>query len=385
MRLSSWIYKSLFAISAIIIAANVAIVLTGNTYLYRVLRHRGPSLFDYQYFPQRSIAKSNNPEHWEKAYNTIKLSDTLRAVLSHVGSKSFLVVRNDSIIYEEYWSDAGAHTYINPASVAKSYMGALIGVAIKEGYITDVNDPVGKYLPHFNEGEKANMSIKDLLTMSSGFEWSESSSNPFSHVARAYYADNLWEVIENLNIKYPSGKYFQYSSGDSQTLGFLLEQATGIPVSTYLQEKLWKPMGEPDSAMWSMDENQTMEKTFCCLNATTRQFARLGQLYLNKGNWNGKQLIDTSYIEASTKAASHIEDGNNPGQKVDFYGYHWWIYDKHEPVDVVYYARGIQGQYLIVIPERNLVLVNMSERNLGHYQNHPRDFYIILDEALNLF
>ena len=186
--------------------------------------------------------------------------------------------------------------------MAKSWVATLIGVAIKDGYIKSVNQKVGDFLPEFNDEPKSKITIKDLLTMSSGLDWDENYYNPIGQAAEAYYGDNLKEVGPKFkSIDFP-GKTFIYHSSCTQILSFIIEKAVNKTISDYLSEKLWIPMGASKSATWSVDENGD-EKAFCCINSNARSFAKIGRLYLNKGVYNNIRIIDSSFVkEAITPA-----------------------------------------------------------------------------------
>ncbi len=231
--------------------------------------------------------------------------------------------------------------------MAKSWISTLVGIAIQEGKIESVNQKVCAFIPEFSIGENAKITIKHLLTMSSGLNWNEDYHNPIGQTAEAYYGNNLRELIVGLEVIDPPGKVFKYHSSCSQLLAFVVEEATGKTISEYASEKLWKPMGAKHPAFWNTDKKDGDEKAFCCINSNTRDFARLGKLYMHNGNWNGLQIIDSSYTKEATSAASLLdEDGN---RNVN-YGYQFWV-AKRKGLDI-YYARGLWGQYVICIPEK---------------------------------
>ena len=216
-------------------------------------------------------------------------------------------------------------------------------------------DKVGDYLPEFKEREKANVKIVDLLTMSSGSNWDESYANPFSVTTEAYYGYDVYKTATSVKIIQQPGTLFEYKSGDTQLLGLILEKATGKSLSEYASEKLWKPMGASLPALWSTDSKNGNEKAYCCFNSNARDFARIGLLLLHKGNWKGKQIIDSSYCQQAVTPCMINKANNNP---CNYYGYQIWILPDRPDI---YFARGILGQYIIVMPAKNMVIVRLGK------------------------
>src|SRR5205823_14886354 len=176
-------------------------------------------------------------------------------------------------------------------SMAKSITGLLIGAALKEGKIKSLQEPVGNYLYEFTSGDKAKVKIIDLLTMSSGSNWDESYGNPLSVTTELYYGHDAYKTATGVAIVQPPGTLHRYKSGDTQLLGLVLEKATGKSMSAYAAEKLWQPMGAEHAALWSTDHIGGTEKAYCCFNSNARDFARLGQLMLDSGRWQGNEII----------------------------------------------------------------------------------------------
>ena len=216
--------------------------------------------------------------------------------------------------------------------------------------------------------------------MSSGLSWDESYTGPLSITTQAYYDNNLEKLIESLVLVSEPGKEFKYLSGDTQILGLILKKATGYSLSEYLHLKFWNPAGAENEALWSTDYLYGNEKAYCCINATAKDFARIGKLYINKGMWGGKQLLNSSYVNASLQPNGFFD----PQSKAtcNFYGYQWWLipnYNGHN----IFYARGILGQFMICIPEKNMVIVR-----LGHERGEKQDgihhiiTYAMIDEVL---
>ncbi|MGD1844637.1 MAG: serine hydrolase domain-containing protein [Salibacteraceae bacterium] len=283
--------------------------------------------------------------------------------------------------YERYWEKYGPKSHSNSFSMAKSIVSALIGVAIGEGHIQNIDQPIGDFLPEYKEGKRAAISIRHLLTMSSGIGFGESYINPLSYPARANYGTNLRELVYSYDVEYAPGEVFFYTSGNSQLLAFVLEAATGKRVSEYASEKLWGPMRAETTAMWSLDKEGGDEKAFCCFHSNARDFARMGQLYLNGGQWDGQQLVPADFVAESIQLAP-LKETDGSDQKR--YGLHWWLLEHrgHE----VFYMRGLAGQYVMVIPQLRMLVVR-----LGHKREHgkgyapPVDAIDWLDTALDMY
>lgn len=368
----------------ILVVLNLALFATGYEFLFSAILHNFPDIDDYKIFENRKIKKSKHPQPWylSSRYNKVEPDSDFRNYLEDLGTVAFLVIKNDSIVYEEYWDGYSDHSLSNSFSMAKSYVGALTGIALKEGYIKSVDEPVSHYIPEFKEGARRKITFKDLLTMSSGLSWKESYINPFSVTTEGYYGDDLKKVILGLESVESPGEKFEYRSGDTEVLALALTNATGKTLSKFLEEKLWRPTGAEQTALWSIDHKDGIEKAYCCINSNARDFARIGKLYMNKGNWNGFQILDSAYIEASITPADEID--KETGKKVDFYGYAWWIIPEYRGTKI-FYARGILGQYVLVIPEKNIIVVRLGEKKGKKRDHHYEDVFRILDQALDKF
>ncbi|HSI89719.1 MAG TPA: serine hydrolase, partial [Adhaeribacter sp.] len=299
--------------------------------------------------------------------------------LESLKTVAFLVICNDSVRQEHYWRGYGPESVTNSFSVSKSLVGMLVGVALKEGKIKSLDQPVGDFLPAFKEGEKSKITIRHLLTMSSGLNWDESYSNPLSMTTEAYYGTDLKSLIKRLEVEAEPGKAFFYKSGNTQLLSFILQAATGMDLSDYAAKKIWTPLGAEQPAEWSLDKKGGQEKAYCCLYSNARDFARLGQLYLNNGIWNGDTLVPPAYVQASV-TPTNLPD-KPTGAPAGFYGYHWWILPEYKGLKV-YYAWGLLGQYIVVIPELRTVVVRLGEKAGEKRGMHLQLAYDLVDAGL---
>ncbi len=189
--------------------------------------------------------------------------------------------------------------------------------------------------------------------MTSGIKFNESYANPFGDAASFYYGLNLRKEIGKMKLKTEPGKQFEYVSGNTQLLGLVLERSLkDKTITSYLQEKIWTPLGMEYDASWSIDRKKNgLEKTFCCLNARARDFAKIGRLYKNKGNWNGKQIVSQRWVEESTKLDTSEGSAN-------FYQYQWWLPTPNED----FMAEGILGQFVYVNPTKDLIIVRLGKK-----------------------
>ncbi len=331
--------------------------ISGRTYLFKAAYYNFAKIDDYKHFTNNTVATGNfQPWQVSKQYNKAVLPDTLTNLLENLKSVGLLMIKNDSIVFEKYWDGYSDSSLSGSFSMAKSITSLLIGVAIKEGKIKSVQESVGDFLPEFKEGEKAKLKIIDLLTMSSGTNWDESYINPLSVTAELYYGADAYKTATGVKMVKQPGSIHEYKSGDTQLLGLLLEKATGSSLSDYAAQKLWQPLGAAHPALWSTDHEAGNEKAYCCFNSNTRDFARIGKLMLDSGKWKGVPIIDSDYYARSITPCG-ITD--NTGKACDYYGYQWWIDPENKQI---FYARGILGQYIIVIPSKKIIIVRLGKR-----------------------
>ncbi len=386
----SIINKTIWIIVGIILILNALLLITGKTYLYKGIANTylkgrsGPSTTEYNIFYNREI-NTGKAQGWaiSKSYNKKLLSESnLKAFLKYK-TTSFLVIKDDSIVHEEYWDSFDKATISNSFSMAKTIVSILVGAAITEGKIKSENELACNYIPEFKlDNKKSQITIKDILTMSSGIDFDENYASPFAYPAQAYYGKELRKLTLRYEVNKEPGKVFEYLSGNTQLLAMIIESATGKKISDYASEKLWKPIGAEQKALWNLDDKDGHEKAFCCFISNARDFARFGKLYLNNGNWNGQQIIDSSYVKQSISLADLVD---KEGHKNDKYGYAWWLLPNYKGLSI-FYARGILGQYIICVPEKNMIIVRLGRKRAPKTgDEHPADFFIYLDAALEMY
>lgn len=323
-------------------------------------------------FPSRSIKTSEPvfrfetlqkelPQYYTYKDKTLSVEDFLQRTQTN----GLLILKDDQIVKELYRNGVNEQTKFTSWSVAKSFISALVGIAIDEGLIKNVNDPVTHYVPELKGSGYDGVPIKDILRMASGVTFDESYDATFSDINMMMYKTFLLNQPVNdyalgLKSQRPSGTVQHYISVDTQVLGMLISKVTGNPPSQYLQEKMWGPLGMESDAYWSTDRQGT-ELSFMGLNATIRDFAKFGSLYLHEGNWNGKQIISKKWVQESTMVEKPQPDLVPKG--VLGYQYQWWEADLS---DGAYSAIGVYGQYIYVNPKANLVIVKTSaDPNFG--------------------
>lgn len=319
---------------------------------------------DYKIFPERQLKSAEKKftfhtaekERIPRTINPDQKGDVpFTEFLEKSKTVAFLVIRNDTILCERYYGQYDKESIVPSFSIAKSVTSLLIGCAINDGLIQSVEDPVTKYIPELKRNGFDKVTLKHALQMTSGLNFSESYYNPFSDAANFYYGRNLEKEVCNMKLKKDPGTSFEYTSGNTQLLGLVLSRSLkGKNVTGYLQEKIWTPLGMEYEGSWSVDHADGIEKTFCCINARARDFAKIGRLILNKGNWSGNQLIPKEWIEELFQPDS-TEGGST------YYKYQWWL--DSSTGDIL--AQGILGQYLYISPSKNLLIVRLGKKE-GH-------------------
>lgn len=374
------IFKALLLFFALILLICFGLIISGNSHLIKAVKSTylvgktGPSILDYSKFTNDNV-KAGKHRAWDKKEEQLNLNQSDLDDILAWETTALLILKDKEVIFEQYWDGFNSNSYSNSFSMAKSFTSIAIGVAIKEGKIKSVNQAVSDFIPEFNTPEKKDITIKHLLTMSSGIDFGESYGDPFGFMARTYYGKELYDLtLSKPAIKLP-GTEFHYQGGNTLLLSFILEKATGKPLSEYFSEKIWKPIEAKNDALWSITEKDQKLKSYCCFYSNAQDFARIGQLYLDSGKWNGKSIIDHDYFNSSIKP---INIKNKAGKNIDYYGYQWWL-GSHEELNF-FYARGILGQYIVVIPEKKIVLVRLGhKRDKTRNVKIPKDLFVYLN------
>ena len=348
-----WTIVILSSLLILIYAFNVEYLLKGVRTIY-LTGNNTAFISDYEYFENREI-KNSVPQPWllHEKYNSVTQSENLKKLNEETKTKSFLVIKNDSIVFEKYFDDHKSTSLSNSFSVAKSIVTSMLFKAIMEGKIKGLDQPLSDYFDEYKKGLGSELTVGDLASMSSGMKWSEKYYSVINITSESYFTDDIRSVVLRQDIIDKPGQSFRYSSGDTQLLGMVIEKATGTTLTNYLSEKFWRPMGAENSALWQIDsEEYGMEKAYCCIAGTARDFARFGKLFIDKGKWNDEMILDPSYIDLSINPV--FEDS-------PYYGYGWWLYNYEGKK--VFTMNGHLGQFVISFPDENIIIVRQGDYN----------------------
>lgn len=326
-----------------------------------------PRSQSYKVFDATPIARSSHPAPlaaaprpldidvpWKDG-GTLTVADFLKATHTH----AFLVVQDGRVAYERYIDGYDASSRFASFSVAKSFVATLAGAALAQGAIRSLQEPIGHYLkPGEIAAAYAGITIGQLLDMRAGIDVDERYGGSLtSPVVRMFVTTDLDKFIARRHgLRFTPGSRFEYRSVDTLVLSRVLARATGMRLSDYAQRTLWEPLGMEQDASWSVDSNRHgVEKAFCCVNATARDFAKLGLLYLNRGRANGKQVIAASWADEPRTPVNH-------GHALD-YRDGWWI-PPGNAADRDFSAIGVFGQYIYVNPATRTVIVKLSDHGV---------------------
>jgi CubicO group peptidase (beta-lactamase class C family) len=374
----------LLGAGSLLLLALVAVVVgylsAPSFYLTRTIFWGESDYKDLERFPARTIHNAPPVSHFDKlpadnpyasqieAIGGDSSNGSLESYLQASGTTAFLVIHDDKLLYERYFNGYDQRSVNTSFSMAKSFASSLVGIAIDEGHIKSVDEPITNYIPQLlkKDNRFKSITIRNLLTMSSGIKYEEGATLPWSDEAddtKTYYSTDLRELALNSQIEGKPAQYFEYNNYNPLLVGMIIERATGMHVARYLQQKLWKPMGMEADGSWSLDsKNDGFEKMESGVNARARDFARFGMLFAKEGNWRGKQLISRRWVEESTRPDTTMD----PSQD---YQYFWWV---NTPNGKNHFsAQGNYGQYIYVAPEKDLVIVRLGkeegEKGYGYW------------------
>ena len=376
----------LLVLALVIVVAGY--VLAPNFYLTRTIFWRESDYKDLEKFPARTIHNAPPVFRFDKlpadnpyasqieAIASDSSNGSLEDYLDASGTTAFLVIHDDKLLYERYFNGYDETSLNTSFSMAKSFASALVGIAIDKERIKSVNEPITNYIPELLEKDERfkSITIRHLLTMSSGIKYEEGGDLPWSEEAddtKTYYATDLRELALNCRIEGKPGEYFEYNNYNPLLVGLILERATGMPVARFMEEELWKPMGMEADGSWSLDSTSSgFEKMESGVNARARDFARFGMLFAKEGNWEGEQLVSREWVEESTRADTSMDPSQN-------YQYFWWV-DTPDGKNH-FSARGNYGQYIYVAPEKDLVIIRLGKEE----GERGYDYWIGLFEELS--
>ena len=347
-----------------IIFVLVCYVIFSDTYYGRLIRWNIPDVYDYQKFPFTGINNSDTVYKYPEKLKPELLSNiefgndkasmkSLDGIIEETKSNAFIIIQNDTIIYEQYFNGRNRESFCKAFSATKSVLSLLTGIAIQEGYINNINDPLKKYISGFKNEKLGEITIEQCLDQTSGIKYNKSMSM-FSDKPKFYYTLNVRELIRGVALENKPGEKWNTDEYSVLLLGAALESAIGRPISDYLQEKIWKAAGMEYPATFSIDSKKyKFEHVADGLNAAAIDFAKIGSIALHNGYWNNKQIIPASWMEASVSTeGSAVTDWHDLNFK-----YLWWT----NRTNGDYQAIGHFGQYIFVSPRSNTVIVRFGE------------------------
>lgn len=374
IRVLSWGLGGLLAAVGLLVL--VSCLLYPPTYVYRVLVWNFADVGDYRRFPPGELPAGEpnftfrhdlDEDRVRRIFNSNPRVKDLDAFLAAQDTQAFIVIQDDRILYEKYFNGTTRDSIVTSFSMAKSFTSALIGIAIAEGHIGSVDDPITQYLPELAERDPrfSNITIRHLLLMSSGIRYKEFPFLNGDDGKTYYYPDLRKLALTGTKIDGPPGEVFLYNNYHPLLLGLILERATGVPVQEYLHAKIWQPLGMEYAGSWSLDSAATrFPKMESGINARAIDFARFGRLFLNNGAWEGRQIVPEAWVTESARTEpdvdrsvyyrNDLEEFDRPTAQT-FYAYMWWGFRRGAHRDFA--ARGNLGQVIYVSPQSKLLIV----------------------------
>jgi CubicO group peptidase (beta-lactamase class C family) len=332
---------------------------TDESTIARALIWRESDVGDQDRFPARRIPAGPRASPLSAGVEANFVSPDgkgLDEFLGETDTSAFLVVHDDRLVWERYFGDSTRESLQTSFSAAKSFVSTLVGIAIDEGLIGSVDDRLTEYLPELaaRDPRFREITLRDLLTMSSGIRYEEGGFPPFGDDTYTYYGVNLRDVALNrVRIEGPPGIAWEYNNYHPLLLGLVLERATGASVSDFMATRLWQPLGAEADATWNLDsERSGFEKMESGLNARAVDYARFGLLFLHNGERNGRRIVSEEWVRAATGADPTTDPASYHG-----YRYFWWM-DVERPGR--FYAMGKYGQYIYVAPDADAVVVRFG-------------------------
>jgi CubicO group peptidase (beta-lactamase class C family) len=383
--------KTIQRLASLVVLLVLALQLSGHGYIWRALYstylqgHRTANIDDAHNFDQRVISKGA-AQAWPKAanYNQQTLSDAQLKHHQQYETAAFLVAQHGQLVHEQYFAPYNAQSRTNSFSMAKTITTLQVGLAVKEGFISSFDAPITEQLKEYaNDVRGSKATLAQLASMKSGHDWEENYYLPLNMTTNLYYGKDAQALVLSHGFEREPGSAYEYSSGSTQVLGVFLQRALqakepALTISQHLSRSLWVPLGMGSDALYTMDrpaDQGGMERTYCCIFATAQDFARVGQLLLQDGQWNGQPLLDKAFIERLRQP--DLEP---------FYGHSLWMDWQYQ--HPFYTLQGHEGQYVIVVPAHGLVVVrtgkHRDKKTLGPQGQIPKEVYNFVDEAVRL-
>ena len=377
--------------AAILVVLALAIQVSGHGYFWRALAatylqgHTTAHIDDAGNFAQRTIAAGpSQPWAVNEHLNQKPLDPAFLTYLKQYGAAAFVVAHQGALLHEQYFSPYDKSSRTNSFSMAKTITTLQVGMAVQQGFISSFDAPITEQLPEYAGDERGRKAtVAQLSAMKSGHDWTENYYLPLNVTTELYFGRDAQSVVLRQGFEREPGSEYEYSSGSTQLLGVFLKRALaakepGLTISTHLSRSLWQPLGMAREALYTLDRPEAaggMERTYCCIFATALDYAKLGQLLLQDGQWQGKTLIDSSFVERIRQP-----------DLMPYYGHSLWMDWQYKYP--FYFMQGHQGQYVIVVPSKQLVVVR-----LGQFRNKadkgpngvtPAEVYQFVDQAVAL-
>ena len=383
--------QGVVGLCVLLLAAALALQFSGHGYFWRALAstylqgHATAHIDDAHDFAQRTIQAGDLqpwPENPRK--NQKPLDAAMLAYLQQHGTAAFVVAHQGAILHEQYFAPYNADSRTNSFSMAKTITTLQVGLAVQQGVISSFDAPLTEQILEYAQdprGQKAT--VAQLSAMKSGHDWTENYYLPLNVTTELYYGLDAQDVVLRQGFEREPGSAYEYSSGSTQLLGVFLKRALaakapGLTISEHLSRSLWKPLGMSHDAIYTLDRPEAeggMERTYCCIFATAKDYARIGQLLLQDGQWQGKPLLDKAFVERIRQP-----------DLVPFYGHSLWMDWQYK--HPFYSLQGHQGQYVIVVPSKQLVVVRVGQfrnkKDKGPNGAIPAEVYRFVDQAVAL-
>lgn len=379
------------AAAAVLLLGAAAIQLSGHGYFWRALSatylqgHATAHIDDAGNFAQRTIA-TGTPRPWpqDPRYNRDALEPDTLAYLKRHGTAAFLVARDGALLHETYFAPYDADSRTNSFSVAKTITTLQVGLAVAQGFVSGFDAPLTERLPEYATDPRGRLAtVSQLSSMTAGHDWTEHYYLPLNVTTELYFGGDAAGLVTRRGFEREPGSAFEYSSGSTQLLGVFLQRALaarepGLTISGHLSRSLWQPLGMRRDAIYTLDragEDGGIERTYCCVFATARDFARLGQLLLQDGEWDGRPLLDRAFVERMRTP-----------DRVPYYGHSLWM--DLAWTHPFWLMQGHQGQYVIVVPSKRLVVVRTGrfrdKETKGPNGVTPAEVYRFVEQAVAL-
>ena len=386
-----WSRRALLALLLLVLLLAAYVHFGGHRYFWTALKytylqgHNTAHIDDAANFPQAAVA-SSLPKPWAldpRAAQTA-ISPDLLPFLTAERSAAFLVVHQGQLLHETHFAPYNANSRTNVFSMAKTVVTLLTGAAVADGILPSFDAPLTSYLPEYaNDPRAAKATLAQLSAMTSGHAWTENYYLPLNPTTDLYFGGDAAGTVLKQGFEREPGTEFEYSSASTQVLAIALQRALqarqpDLTLSGYLSQRLWQPLGMEGDASWSLDRPRAeggMEMAYCCIHSSARNFARVGQLLLQDGRWDDKQLLPADFVQRITR----------PNGFVDHYGYSLWMDPNHSAP--FYFLQGHLGQYVIVVPSAQLVVVRLGQVRHRTHSRHPKipdEIYRYVGEGLRM-